>query len=154
MGLAAQIVYSTLDVIANTDPNARNIKDRETDTGAEFSVHYNAECPIRAREIDHYARHAGRHALPIRFDPLNGADLTAYVVSEDVAARSLHVLHQGRVVSGVPAFLLLWQAMPGYRWLGRVVGVPWVRHAAAGIYDHVLAPALYRMHLRRQTHAR
>lgn len=120
----------------------------------EFSVLYNAECPICAREIDHYARHATRHALPIRFDPLNGADLNAYGVSEDMAARRLHVLHQGKVVSGVPAFLLLWQAMPGFRWLARFIGLPGVRHAASGLYDHILAPLLYRMHLRRQSSAR
>lgn len=130
-----------------SDP-ARNAKD------AGLSVLYNAECPICAREIDHYARHANRHALPIRFDPFHTTDLQAYGITADLAARRLHVLHQGRVVSGVPAFLLLWRAMPGYHWLARFVGMPGVRHAAAGLYDHILAPLLYRLHLRRQARAR
>ncbi|SDX45451.1 thiol-disulfide oxidoreductase DCC family protein [Roseicitreum antarcticum] len=115
----------------------------------ELSVLYNAACPVCAREIDHYARHADRHALPIRFDGLQTADPAAYGVSADTAARRLHVLHDGRVLSGVPAFVALWRAMPGYRWLARIVDLPGLRQLSAAVYDHALAPLLYRLHLRR-----
>ncbi len=71
-------------------------------------------------------------------------------IDADTAARRLYVLHQGVLTSGIPAFLVLWAQMPRYRWLARVVGLPGVRQVATLAYDHVLAPVIYRWHLRRQ----
>lgn len=116
----------------------------------ETRVLYNANCPVCRFEIDHYADYAGRRDLPIRFDDLNGPDRAAWGLSADDAARRLYVLKNGKLSSGVEAFLVLWQQMPRYRWLARVVGLPGIRQAAALVYDYVLAPLLYRWHLRRR----
>jgi predicted DCC family thiol-disulfide oxidoreductase YuxK len=116
-------------------------------------VLYNADCPVCRAEIDHYAAHAAARDLPIRFDDLNGPDITLWGISPDSAARRLHVLHEGRVVAGMEAFRLLWDAMPRYRWLARVTGWPGVRQAADVVYDRVAAPYLYRAHLRRVARA-
>ncbi len=59
------------------------------------------------------------------------------------------MLHDGRLTAGIPAFLVLWSQMPKYRRLARVVGLPGIRHLASALYDHALAPAIYRWHLRR-----
>ena len=114
------------------------------------AVLYNAECPVCNFEISHYAGYAAREGLPIRFDDLNGAGREAWGLSADQAARRLYVLHDGQLTSGIPAFLVLWRQMPRYRWLARVVGLPGVRQVAGLVYDHVLAPLIYRWHLRRQ----
>ena len=114
------------------------------------AVLYNAECPVCNFEISHYAGYAAREGLPIRFDDLNGAGREAWGLSADQAARRLYVLHEGQLTSGIPAFLVLWRQMPRYRWLARVVGLPGVRQVAGLVYDHVLAPLIYRWHLRRQ----
>jgi len=119
----------------------------------ETAVLYNGECPICSREIAQYRRAAADADLPLRFDDLHAADLAAWGVTPDDARRRLHVLRDGRVVAGVPAFLALWQALPGWRWLARVVGLPGVRHVAALVYDHVLAPVLYAMDRRRRRRA-
>ena len=37
------------------------------------------------------------------------------------AAKRLHVRKNGQVYDGIPAFIALWQDMPRYRWLARVV---------------------------------
>ena len=58
------------------------------------------------------------------------------------------MLHDGKLTSGIAAFLVLWAQMPGYRLLGRIVGLPGIRHIATLAYDHVVAPAIYRWHLR------
>lgn len=116
----------------------------------ETAVLFNAECPVCNFEISHYARYAAQNGLPIRFDDLNGAARAAWGLDADTAARRLYVLHQGRLVSGIPAFLVLWAQMPRYRWLARLVGLPGVRQVATLAYDHVLAPAIYRWHLHRQ----
>jgi hypothetical protein len=59
------------------------------------------------------------------------------------------VLHEGTLTSGIPAFLVLWAQMPRYRWLARIVGFPGIIQIASFTYDHLLAPAIYRWHLRR-----
>jgi len=113
-------------------------------------VLYNANCPVCSFEIGHYARYAEAKGLPIRFDDLNSDAREHWGIDADTAARRLYVLHEGELTSGIPAFLVLWARMPRYRWLARVVGLPGVRHVATLTYDHVLAPVIYRWHLRRQ----
>ena len=117
---------------------------------AETAVLFNAECPVCNLEIGHYASYAAKTGLPIRFDDLNSDALTCWGVTADQAARRLHVLHQGRLVAGIPAFLVLWAQMPRYRWLARLVGLPGLRQLAGLAYDWLLAPAIYHWHLRRR----
>ncbi len=119
-------------------------------TQPDTRVLYNHDCPICRAEITHYASYAGREGLAIGFDDLNRVDLGMWGVTADQAARRLHVIHEGRVLSGLPAFITLWRHMPRYRWLARVVALPGIRQAATLVYDRVLAPLLYRSHLRRQ----
>lgn len=113
------------------------------------SVLFNATCPVCNFEIRHYARYADAQGLPIRFDDLNSDARAAWGIDADTAARRLYVLHEGKLTSGIPAFLVLWAQMPRYRWLARVVGLPGIRHVALQAYDHALAPMIYRWHLRR-----
>jgi predicted DCC family thiol-disulfide oxidoreductase YuxK len=115
----------------------------------ETSVLYNASCPVCNFEIQHYVQYAGRNGLPIRFDDLNSDARAAWGLDADTAARRLYVVHDGVLTSGIPAFLVLWAQMPRYRWLAKVVGLPGVRQMASALYNHVLAPAIYRWHLRR-----
>ena len=113
------------------------------------AVLFNANCPVCNFEIGHYARYCRDAGLPIRFDDLNSQARAAWGIDADTAARRLHVLHEGQVTSGIPAFLVLWAQMPRYRWLARVVGLPGIRQVASAAYDFVLAPVIYRWHLRR-----
>ncbi|MEM7641377.1 MAG: DUF393 domain-containing protein [Pseudomonadota bacterium] len=119
----------------------------------ETRVLYNADCPICRFEIDHYRKVADRDGLPVRFDDLNGPDRAAWGIDADDAARRLHVLKDGRVLSGFPAFLALWSEMPRMRWVAKVAGLPGLRQAMGLLYNRVGAPLLYRMHLRRQARA-
>lgn len=84
------------------------------------------------------------------FDDLGTVDPAAYGVDRDAAARRLHVLHNGTVLSGMAAFRVVWAQMPRYRWLARVTAWAIMRPLTDAVYDRVLAPLLYRMHLRRQ----
>lgn len=119
-------------------------------TSPDTRVLYNADCPICSFEINHYAAYSKKQALPIRFEDLNADDLTDWGLTADQAARRLYVLKDGQMVSGIPAFLLLWQDMPRYRILARIVGLPGIKQVASFAYDHALAPLIYRWHKRRQ----
>lgn len=113
------------------------------------SVLFNANCPVCNFEIGHYARYCRDSGVPIRFDDLNSDARGRWGIDADTAARRLYVLHEGRLTSGIPAFLVLWAQMPRYRWLARIVSLPGVRQIASALYDLVLAPVIYRWHLRR-----
>ena len=114
----------------------------------ETQVLYNETCPVCRFEIDAYARRAKADDLPIRFEGLGQAE--AWGLSADQAARRLHVLHRGQLFSGISAFQVLWRALPHMRWLAWLTALPVIHPLACFGYDRLLAPMLYRAHLRRQ----
>jgi predicted DCC family thiol-disulfide oxidoreductase YuxK len=128
--------------------NASNTKAQST------KVLYNGDCPVCSFEINHYAAYAREKGLGIRFDDLNCPERAAWGIDEDTAARRLYVEHGGEVLSGVPAFVVLWRQMPRYHWLANAVDRPVVLPFASWLYDRILAPSIYRWHLRRQKRAR
>ncbi|WP_299028485.1 thiol-disulfide oxidoreductase DCC family protein [uncultured Sulfitobacter sp.] len=114
-------------------------------------VLYNGECPICSREVNHYARLSEKQALPIRYDDLTqSGKLADWGVTADQAAKRFHVRKDGEVISGIPAFVVLWRDIPQTRWLARIIGLPGVHWAACKLYDYILAPLLYAFHKRRQ----
>jgi len=113
----------------------------------EIDVVYNDTCPICSREVAIYQRVTGPDVAYHGIDSARARDLG--LTPED-AAREFHVMQAGQLVSGIPAFALLWERMPRMRWLAWLVRLPVVRTLAQGIYAWVLAPALYAAHRRRQ----
>ena len=110
---------------------------------------YNADCPICNSEMCAYAGYAAANALPIAFDDLNAADLAAWGVSEDAAARLLHVIHDGRLHVGFDAILVLWEQMPRYRLAARIARLPGLFHLLDWGYANVVARLIYLRHKRR-----
>ncbi|MBC7727176.1 MAG: DUF393 domain-containing protein [Microbacteriaceae bacterium] len=96
-----------------------------------LTVLYDGACPLSRREIGVY-----RGLKPLRPDsPVCFADvsdaalpLPVGTTREQLLAR-FHVRRRdGQLLSGAQAFLALWAALPGWRWLaliGRVPGAPW-----------------------------
>lgn len=115
----------------------------------ETRVLFNADCPVCNAEICHYQRYTDARALPVRYDDLNGPDRAAWGIDPDSAAQRLHVMHLGLVYSGLDAFRILWKQMPRYRWLATLTGLPGLYQIASLTYDKVLAPTLYRRHIKR-----
>jgi len=114
-------------------------------------VLYNAACPVCSREINHYADISEKQALPIAYDDLNDAShLDAWGIDHDTAARRLHIRKGSQVLSGIPAFIALWQDIPRYRWLARLVSFPPIKWLASGAYDYILAPLIYRWYMSRR----
>lgn len=120
---------------------------------SEMTVIYNADCPICAREIAVYRREADGAQLPIGFTALTDTDLARLGLSPDAAARRLHVVQNGTLHEGLDAFLILWRALPRWRWLARLLSLPVLRPLAGAAYNHLAAPLLYALHRRRQRRA-
>ena len=120
----------------------------------QTDVLYNGGCPVCSREISHYEKLSQKQALAIRYDNLDDADrLQGWGIDADTAAKRLHVRKDGQIYAGIPAFIVLWQDIPQMNWLARIISLPGVHGMACALYDHVLAPLLYRWHLRRQRRA-
>lgn len=117
------------------------------------TVIYNGACPICAPEVRAYRRQAEAADADLRFVDLNEADMAAYGLTRDEAARRLYVAQDGGLVSGVEAFAVVWSRLPRLRWLARAARLPVIRPVAWFVYDKVLAPLLYALHRRRQRRA-
>ncbi|MDA0361574.1 MAG: DUF393 domain-containing protein [Proteobacteria bacterium] len=117
---------------------------------SEIRVLYNAKCPVCNFEINTYQRYAREKKLTIEFDDLNTLSLKNWDLTQDQAAKRLYVLQEGQLKSGIDAFLALWKSMPRYFWLYKIVKLPILKHFSSVIYDYLLAPLVYYLHLRRR----
>jgi predicted DCC family thiol-disulfide oxidoreductase YuxK len=107
-----------------------------------LTVLYDGACPLCRREIGIY-----RGLQPLRSDsPVCFADvsddalpLPPGTTREQLLAR-FHVRgSDGELLSGAQAFLALWAALPGWRWLalaGRIPGVAWVMERIYRLFLH------------------
>ncbi len=112
-----------------------------------IQILYNDTCGICAREMDSYAREAARTGADMQFCPLSTAD--RFGLDPDTAARRLHVLQNGQLIAGIDAFIAIWAELPRLAWLAKIARLPWVHMMMGAVYDHILAPIIYRRHLGR-----
>ena len=86
------------------------------------TMYYDGGCPLCRREVAHYRRldSDGRvRWLDLSEDPSELQDLG---VSLPEAMARLHVRDRsGRLVSGAWAFAAVWDELPYYRWLARLI---------------------------------
>lgn len=89
-----------------------------------LTVLYDGSCPLCRREIALY-RGLGA-AQPLCFaDVCDPALVPPPGTSAETLRARFHVRHaDGRLDSGARAFLALWAALPGWRWLARLGSVP------------------------------
>ena len=118
-----------------------------------IEILYNGRCPICSAEITHYREQAEAVQAPLSFTDLHDADLEGWGLDVDQATRRLHAREDGRILSGFPAFLIIWRELPRLRWLARVLSLPVLRPLADLGYNRVAAPALYALHKRREATA-
>lgn len=91
---------------------------------APLTVLYDGACPLCRREIGLYRGLPA--AQPLCFADVSdpGQVLPAGTTRAQLLAR-FHVRHaDGRLDSGARAFLALWAALPGWRWLARLGALP------------------------------
>jgi len=96
-----------------------------------LTVLYDGACPLCRREIGVYL---GLRPLSpdtqVCFADVSdvGVSLPAGTTRDDLLARFHVQSPDGRLLSGAQAFLALWSALPGWRWLarlGRLPGMTW-----------------------------
>ena len=138
-------IKSKFDNLLSQFINLTNFYDNGT-----TRILFNEDCPICNAEICHYQKYAEANDIELYFDQLGKADLSVYGVNKDQAAKRLHVISDGKILHGLPAFRAIWTLMPRYKLLAIVTNIPVIREIATFTYDKILAPILYKSHLRRQ----
>ncbi|TVQ36832.1 MAG: DUF393 domain-containing protein [Geminicoccaceae bacterium] len=121
-----------------------------------LTVYYNGACPICGAEIRHYRDLASKVRAPLDWVDISRepAALEAHGIDGCGAKRRLYAtLDDGKLLAGVDAFAALWQRLPRYRWLARIVTVPGLETVAGWLYEGVLAPALVWFNQRRERRA-
>ncbi|MBV0931886.1 thiol-disulfide oxidoreductase DCC family protein [Marinobacterium weihaiense] len=96
---------------------------------------YDGQCPLCRKEIAHYRRLDSQQRVDWRdlFDP--DLDLAAYGITHEDAMRVIHgVDTQGQLQRGIAAFMPIWDALPGYRHLARMIRILHLQRPLDRIY--------------------
>lgn len=106
----------------------------------QLTVLYDGACPLCPREIGIYrGLRPLRSGSPVGFADVNDGmlPLPPGTTREQLLAR-FHVRDRdGQLLSGARAFMALWAALPGWRWLalaGRLPGAIWVMELAYRLF--------------------
>ncbi len=103
-------------------------------------VYFDGGCPVCSREIAFYRARPGADGLV--WVDVNASDPQALGpgLTPQAAMARIHVRRpDGTLVSGAAAFGVMWRELPGFRWLGRLLGVPPFGALAEWLYRGFLA---------------
>lgn len=113
--------------------------DSDGETPRALTVFYDGACPVCTAEIGFYRRRRGG-------DRVDWVDVSA-CPTENVTAgltrnQALERFHvqdvDGRLITGGQAFVVLWTALPGYSWIGRLFRLRPLAWAIDRAYDRFL----------------
>ena len=112
-------------------------KPATSQTPPALTVLYDGACPLCRREIGIYRNL--QSDTPVCFADVSDAtvSLPAGTTRPQLLARFHVQRHDGELLSGAQAFLALWAALPGWRWLalaGRVPGAVWLMERAYRLF--------------------
>ena len=101
-----------------------------------LKVYYNQKCSICNLEISHYQK---KNIDCISWVDINtpSDDLRLLGKSHNEMMRRLHVIHKKRIYSGAKAFIVLWENMPQYKLLSKLLNLPVVYQAFYILYEIV-----------------
>ena len=88
-----------------------------------LKVYYNNNCSVCRIEINHYIRKNTKDIKWIDITNNKEAEIELNKSARQLLRR-LHVMHNNKVYEGVSAFIVLWERLPGYRWLSKLVSLP------------------------------
>ena len=96
-------------------------------------VLYNDSCNICRTEINHYKKlsESNQFEWIDVSDGNEACDLTKQ--SRNSLYRRLHVIENNEIISGAKAFLILWNSMPKFKLLGKILSLPIFYHLFSSI---------------------
>ena len=104
-------------------------------------VYFNNSCSICRTEINEYKKHSK--------DRIEWVDISTYKNSEsetdkktDELYRRMHVLENGKIISGAESFLIIWKQIPKYNFLCKIFKNPVIFPLFNVVYE-IIAYLLY-----------
>ena len=101
-----------------------------------LTVYYDGECHLCSREIEHYRKKDTAHRL--RLVDISDPRFAAAAEGLDGKAvrRELHVrLPSGQLAVGLPAFIAIWEVLPGFGPLAKLAQLPLINPLLRGGYQ-------------------
>jgi len=114
----------------------RPIESIPSSSPLRLRMYYDGLCHLCSREIKQYK--SSRGSDQIEFVDITRPEFDAKKEGLDpfLVHRFIHVrTAEGQIYTGVEAFLQVWQVLPGYRWLGKLVRNPILFPVSKGLYS-------------------
>lgn len=100
-----------------------------------ITVFYDGKCSLCSREINYYKSIAPTGVFKWQDITVNTTLLEQHNISQVDALKSLHAQDgTGKMYSGVDAFILMWRALPYWKWLAKIVNLPLIKQLLKIIY--------------------
>ena len=98
-----------------------------------IKVLFNDSCPICSKEINHYKSIENS----INWIDINDLEVASKISGKNhrELLRRLHVIQDDKVFSGVKAFIIMWENIPKYKWIARIVSTPIIYHISIVLYE-------------------
>jgi len=112
---------------------------------AVLAVFYNGDCAVCRAWVERYQEASRGRSRLIAWCDIARAPwaLRRWGIDGAVAVRRIHVVDaRGAIYGGAAAFARLWRELPGYRWLGLVIGLPGIGFIAEMFYRRIAARSL------------
>lgn len=116
-----------------------------------LTVYYDGACHLCSREIEHYRKKDPAHRLQLIDISAPGFAAATEGLDPVAVRRELHVRRpDGQLAVGLPAFVAIWEALPGFGGLAQVAQLPLLNPLLRGGYQIFAA---LRPHLPRRRRA-
>ena len=106
-----------------------------------IKVLFNDKCSICSTEINHYKSLNPNNIYWLDINDLDESMKLSGKTHKELLRR-LHVIKEDKLHSGVKAFIILWDSIPRYRWLSKVISLPLIYHISVLTYE-LIAVILY-----------
>ena len=103
---------------------------------SEVTVYFDGDCHLCSREINHYRKKDSLQR--IEFVDIAELNFSAEQHGLDpvFVQQHLHVrLANGDLQTGVNAFIAIWNVLPAYQWMSRLINLPIIRPLANVAYS-------------------
>ena len=101
-----------------------------------IKVLFNDSCKICSKEISHYK---SLKPAEIKWIDINDIEMSEEISGKNhrELLRRLHVIEDNKIYSGVKAFIKMWDKIPKYKWVSRLIATPGMYHISVILYEIV-----------------
>ena len=101
-----------------------------------MKLFFNNSCSICRSEINVYKKQGIKQLEWVDITNNKNAEADTKKTNKDLLRR-LHVKSDGKIYSGAEAFIVLWNKIPKFKFLGKLLSTPIVFHIFSIIYEIV-----------------